>query len=221
MTYYSREGPIGQAIARLPSIASRRQIAVVCLGVGTLSVYRSPCQQWTFYEIDPEVERIARADAYFSYMGVCGESCRVVLGDARLSLARAPRQEYGLIVLDAFSSDAIPVHLMTDEAIGLYLSRLAAGGALAFHITNRHLVLAPVLARLAGNHGLAARFQQHRATATPGQFSSDWMVMARSEGDLGSLATDPRWLTPRIPDGTPLWTDDFSNIVSVLSLTPR
>jgi hypothetical protein len=221
MTYYSREGPIGQAISQLPSIASRRQIAVVGLGVGTLSVYRSPGQQWTFYEIDPEVERIARADAYFSYMRVCGESCRVVLGDARLSLARAPRQEYGLIVLDAFSSDAIPVHLMTDEAVGLYLSRLAPGGALAFHITNRHLVLAPVLARLAGNHGLAARFQQHRATATPGQFSSDWMVMARSEGDLGSLATDPRWLTPRIPDGTPLWTDDFSNIVSVLSLTPR
>jgi hypothetical protein len=147
----------------------------------------------------------------------------VVLGDARLSLARAPQQEYGLLVLDAFSSDAIPVHLMTDEAIALYLSRLAPGGALAFHITNRHLVLAPVLARLAANHGLAARFQQHRATAatTSGQFSSDWMVMARSEADLGSLAADPRWLAPPIPDGTPLWTDDFSNILSVLSLTPR
>jgi hypothetical protein len=113
---------------------------------------------------------------------------------------------------------------MTDEAIALYLSRLAPGGALAFHITNRHLVLAPVLARLAATHGLAARFQQHRATTTgmqSGQFSSDWMVMARSEGDLGPLADDPRWSTPRVADGTPLWTDDFSNIVSVLSLTPR
>jgi hypothetical protein len=112
---------------------------------------------------------------------------------------------------------------MTDEAIALYLSRLAPGGALAFHITNRHLVLAPVLARLAANHGIAARFQQHRASSAmaPGQFSSNWMVMARSERDLGALAADPRWLTPRIPDGTPLWTDDFSNIVSVLSLTPR
>ena len=223
MTYYSREGPIGQAIARLPSTASRRPIAVVGLGVGTLAVYRSPGQQWTFYEIDPEVERIARADEYFTYMQACGESCRVVLGDARLGLARAPHDQYGLIVLDAFSSDAIPVHLMTDEAIALYLSRLAPGGALAFHITNRHLVLAPVLARLARNHGLAARFQKHHATAATvsGQFSSDWMVMARSERDLGPLADDPRWLTPRIPDATPLWTDDFSNIVSVLSLTPR
>jgi spermidine synthase len=224
MTYYSREGPIGQAIAHLPATASRRPIAVVGLGVGTLAVYRSPGQQWTFYEIDPEVERIARADAYFTYLRGCGESCRVVLGDARLALARAPHDEYGLIVLDAFSSDAIPVHLMTDEAIALYLSRLAPGGALAFHITNRHLALASVLARLAATHGLAARFQQHRATTTgmqSGQFSSDWMVMARSEGDLGPLADDPRWSTPRVADGTPLWTDDFSNIVSVLSLTPR
>jgi len=224
MTYYSREGPIGQAIARLPSTRSRRPIAVVGLGVGTLVVYRSPGQQWTFYEIDPEVERIARADEYFTYLHGCGDSCRVVLGDARLALARARHDEYGLIVLDAFSSDAIPVHLMTDEAIALYLSRLAPGGALAFHITNRHLVLAPVLARLAANHGLAARFQQHRATAAgmlSGQFSSDWMVMARAERDLGALADDPRWLTPQVPDGTPLWTDDFSNIVSVLSLTPR
>jgi len=223
MTYYTREGPIGQAISALPSVASRRQIAVVGLGVGTLAVYRSPGQQWTFYEIDPEVERIARADNRFTYMRDCGESCRVVLGDARLSLARVERQEYGLIVLDAFSSDAIPVHLMTDEAMALYLTRLAPGGALAFHVTNRHLVLAPVLARLAANHGLAARFQQHRAAAasTAGQFSSDWIVMARSEADLGSLAADPRWVAPPIPAGTPLWTDDFSNIVSVLSLTPR
>ena len=224
MTYYSREGPIGQAIVTLPSTGSRRPIAVVGLGVGTLAVYRSPGQQWTFYEIDPEVERIARDDEYFTYMHACGESCRVMLGDARLALARAPHDEYALIVLDAFSSDAIPVHLMTDEAIALYLSRLAPGGALAFHITNRHLVLAPVLARLAAHHGLAARFQQHHATAAAtllGQFSSDWIVMARSERDLGPLAADARWLTPRVPDGTPLWTDDFSNIVSVLSLTPR
>jgi len=112
---------------------------------------------------------------------------------------------------------------MTTEAVGLYLSRLAPGGALAFHITNRHLVLAPVLARLAQNHGLAIRFQQHRANQaiTPGQFSSDWMVMARNESDLGSLATDPRWSTPAIPASTPSWTDDFSNILSVLNLTAR
>jgi hypothetical protein len=223
LTYFHREGPIGQAFAGLPSVAARRDIAVVGLGVGTLASYRAPGQQWTFYEIDPEVERIARTDRYFTYLRACGDGCRVVLGDARLSLARAPLNSYGLIVLDAFSSDAIPMHLMTTEALGLYLSRLAPGGALAFHITNRHLVLAPVLARLGLNHGLAVRFQQHRANQaiTPGQFSSDWMVMARNEGDLGSLAIDARWSVPAIPQATPLWTDDFSNILSVLSLNPR
>jgi hypothetical protein len=223
LTYYSRPGPIGQAFAGLPSVASRPNVAVVGLGVGTLASYRSAGQRWTMYEIDPEVERIARTDAYFSYLRACGDACRVVIGDARLSMTHAPAHEYGLIVLDAFSSDAIPMHLVTDEALGLYLSRLAPGGALAFHITNRHLMLEPVIARLAESHGLIARWQQHSANpaAMPGQFSSDWMVMARSADDLGTLIDDPRWLRPPIPPGTPLWTDDFSNILSVLSLTAR
>jgi hypothetical protein len=223
LTYYHREGPIGQALAALPPFDARSRIAVVGLGVGTLATYRKPGQQWTFYEIDPEVERLARRDDYFTYLSACGDACRVVVGDARLSLARVPPRAYGLIVLDAFSSDAIPVHLMTSEALDLYLSRLAAGGALAFHITNRHLVLAPVLARLAFSRGLAVRWQQHSANQaiTPGQLASEWMVMARTESDLGALATDRRWKSPATSERTPLWTDDFSNIVSVLSLTPR
>ena len=213
MTYYVRAGPIGQAFAGLPAVAVSHDIAVVGLGIGGLASYRTPGQQWTFYEIDPEVERIARTDAYFTYLRLCGAGCRVVLGDARLSLARAPVHTYGFIVLDAFSSDAIPIHLMTSEALELYLSRLAPGGALAFHISNRHLMLAPVLARLALRHGLAFRLQQ--------SWSSEWMVMARSASDLGSLAIDPRWIIPVIPPSTPLWTDDFSNILSVLSLNRR
>ncbi len=220
LTYFSRPGPVGQLFAGLPNVAARREIAVVGLGVGTLASYRTPGQQWTFYEIDPEVERIARTDAYFTYLRSCGDGCRVVLGDARLSLARAPQNGYGLLVLDAFSSDAVPVHLLTSEALGLYLSRLAPGGALVFHVTNRHLILAPMLARLALNHGLAVRWQRHTATQ-PGQFSSEWVVMTRNTADLGSLASDPRWSTPAITQSTPLWTDDFSNILSVLSLNLR
>jgi hypothetical protein len=127
---------------------------------------------------------------------------------------------YGVIVLDAFSSDAIPIHLMTAEALGLYLSRLAPGGALAFHISNRHLNPAPVLARTALSHGLAVRLQRHNTDqrVTPELFSSTWMLMARNPADLGPLATDARWSMPAIPPSTPLWTDDFSNIVSVLNL---
>jgi len=223
LTYYHREGPIGQAVAGLPDMAARREIAVVGLGVGSLATYRTPGQQWTFYEIDPEVERIARTDAYFTYLRTCGDGCRVVLGDARLSMVRAPVSGYGLIVLDAFSSDAIPIHLVTAEALGLYLSRLAPGGALAFHISNRHLALAPVLARLGVSQGLTVRLQQHLVdqAITPELFSSDWMVMARNAADLGSLATDARWRAPVIPPSTPLWTDDFSNILSVLRLNVR
>ena len=109
---------------------------------------------------------------------------------------------------------------MTNEAMAVYLSHLAPQGVLAFHISNRHLSLSPVLARLALSHGLAVRFQHHDANqaVAPGQFSSDWMVMARQVSDLGSLANDARWATPSIPASTPLWTDDFSNIVSVLRL---
>ena len=223
LTYFHREGPIGQALAELPDVPARREIAVVGLGVGTLASYHAPGQRWTFYEIDPEVERIARTPAYFTYLQACGDACRVVLGDARLSLARAADGQYGLIVLDAFSSDAIPMHLLTREALELYLRRLAPGGAMAFHITNRHLTLAPVLARLAASHGLIARVQRQAVNQaiTPERFTSEWMVMARDANDLGRLAGDSRWSAPSIPPSTPLWTDDFSNIVSVLSLNLR
>jgi hypothetical protein len=127
------------------------------------------------------------------------------------------------MILDAFSSDAIPIHLMTSEAVALYLSRLAPGGVLAFHISNRHLSLAPVLARVAASHGLAVRLQIDTGdfTVAPGLAPSQWMVMARSATDLGLLASHERWIAPSIPSSTPLWTDDFSNIVSVLNLATR
>jgi spermidine synthase len=220
LTYFHRNGPMGQAFAGLPFVGTANEIAVVGLGAGALASYRTPAQRWTFYEIDPEVERIARTPGYFTYLSECGAQCRVVLGDARLSLMRAQPQEYGLIVLDAFSSDAIPTHLLTAEALSLYLSRLAPTGALAFHITNRHLSLAPVLARLAESSGLTVR-TEHQMTGTAEQLPSEWMVMARRPDDLGSLTSDPRWSTPPIPPSTPLWTDDFSNILSVLNLRLR
>ena len=223
LSYYHREGPIGQAYAELPRPTAWRDVAVVGLGVGSMASYRAPGQRWTFYEIDPEVERIARTSAYFTYLRSCGSDCSVILGDARLALARAPEHQYGLIVLDAFSSDAIPVHLLTTEAVSLYLSRLAPGGALIFHISNRHLSLGPVLARVALGHGLAVRteLQILNESVTPEKVSSEWLVMARQPNDLGALATDARWITPSIRSSTPLWTDDFSNILSVLNLRFR
>ena len=141
-----------------------------------------------------------------------------MLGDARVSLADARPHQYDLMVIDAFSSDAIPIHLITHEAVALYLSRLTPGGVLAMHISNRHLSLGPVLAGLARAHGLVAIQQQERVKtpSSDGKSASDWVLMAARSADLGALDADPRWKIPVVSASTPLWTDDFSSILSVL-----
>ena len=219
MTYFHRQGPIGQAFAGLPAVAAQapsrgrgawrrhaRQLPDARTAVDVLrdrSRGRANRPHRRVLHLPPSVRRRAAASCWAT------RGCR---------WPGRPAASYGLIVLDAFSSDAIPIHLMTSEALGLYLSRLAPGGVLAFHISNRHLNLAPVLARLAVSHGLAVRLQRHTRSTTPGLFASWWMVMAKDAEDLGPLASDPRWVTPAIPPSTPLWTDDFSNILSVLNV---
>ena len=219
LSYFHASGPIGQVFANVPAAAAAGEVAVVGLGVGSLASYAGPAQRWVFYEIDPVVERIARNPAYFTYLSDCGARCRVTIGDARLSLVRARPQQFGVIILDAFSSDAIPIHLLTREALALYQSRLAPGGVIALHISNLHLSLSPVLGRLAQAEGLTALWQREPASAgsfADGKFPSEWMVLARDPRDLGRLTADPRWTAPQVQPSTPLWTDDFSNILSVL-----
>jgi spermidine synthase len=224
LSYYHRNGPFGRARARLSQMSASPEVAVVGLGVGSLGAYAAPGQHWTFYELDPAVERLARTVDYFTYLRDCGNRCRVVLGDARLSLVRARPHAYGLIVLDAFSSDAIPIHLMTREALALYVTRLAPQGILAFHVSNRHLRLAPVLVRLALELRLTAVERAERVTeieSADGKTSSDWVFMAQEPGDFASLAGDEGWVRPAASPSTPLWSDDFSNILGVLNLRGR
>jgi hypothetical protein len=218
LSYFHRTGPIGQAFLSLPAISQVPEVAVVGLGVGSLAAYAGPGQHWTFYEIDPAIERIARDPHFFTYLRDCASRCSTVIGDARLSLTRARPNQFGLIVLDAFSSDAIPLHLLTEQALGLYLTRLDRHGILALHISNRHLALGPVLGRLARTHGLIALEQQQDVSSgiESGKASSDWIIMARDEADLGTLTRDPRWTKPAVSQSTPLWTDDFTNILSVV-----
>jgi hypothetical protein len=218
ISYYHRTGPIGQVFADVPAARAGREVAVVGLGVGSLAAYAGPAQRFTFYEIDPVVETVARNAGLFTYLKECGTRCTVVTGDARLSLARERAQRFDLIVVDAFSSDAIPVHLLTREAMQLYLSRLGPGGAIAVHLSNRHLALAPVLARISSAEGLATLVEEEPPSTMSeelGKFPSEWMVIARSRAEMGKLTADPRWTTPAA-SSAPLWTDDFSNIVSVL-----
>jgi hypothetical protein len=224
LTYYHRTGPFGRVMDGVPQLRQPGDVAAIGLGVGTLAAYVRPGQRWTFYEIDPAIERIARDDRYFTFLNDCGDRCRVVLGDARLSLAATAGARYQLIALDAFSSDAIPMHLLTREAMGVYLSRLAPHGVLAIHISNRHLRLNGLVGRLAAAHGLVARERRdvHKTEAWPKDKSaSHWMVMARTSGDLGAVAQDPAWTVPPDGDGEPLWTDDFSNILDVLQVRLR
>jgi hypothetical protein len=219
LAYYHRSGPLGQALAVLPA-ASGSQIAVVGLGAGAVASYAQPGQSVTFFEIDPAVERMARDTGWFSYLSDCGPRCTVIVGDARLSLARAPEGAYDVIVLDAFSSDAIPVHLVTREAFELYCSRLAPGGAILVHFGNRHLALAPVLARVAHAHRLSALAQHDAAPyeRATGRMPSEWMVMVRDARDLGPLIVDSRWTPVGPSPEAPLWTDDFSSLARVLRL---
>ena len=223
LTFFTRSGPIGQLFAaigpRLQEPGTR--VAIVGLGAGTLAAYAGASQRWTFYEIDPTVERIARDERYFTYLRDCrAESLEVVLGDARLRLEESPDHAYRLIVLDAFSSDSLPVHLVTREAIQLYRSRLAEGGILAFNLSNRYLDLDPLMGRQARDAGLVCRIAYDlkisKEEESAGKQPSIWAVMAASADDLGSLASDPRWREPRTRPDSRAWTDDYSDLVSYL-----
>jgi SAM-dependent methyltransferase len=220
LTYYYRSGPLGQVFAEFSGEKTKHSIAVVGLGGGSTACYHQPGQAWTFYEIDPAVVRLARNPKYFTLLDDCAPDARVVLGDARLELASAAPHEYDLMILDAYSSDAVPVHLITREALQLYLDKLAPDGVLAFHLTNRHLDLKTVVGNLALDAGLVCRVEDD-LNLDPDEVSrakmiSQWAVMARTEADLGALAADPRWTPPPIRRGTSVWTDDFNNLLSVL-----
>ena len=215
LTYYHWSGPAGQVLQSYAHEPNRR-VAVVGLGAGSLAAYAQPGQSWTYYEIDPAVERVARNESFFTFLRDAAAAVRVVPGDARLSLAAEPEGKFDVMLLDAFSSDAIPVHLVTREALALYLRKLAPGGVLAFHISNLHLDLEPVFANLARDAGLAALIRDDTdvrpADYRNGKSPSIWLVMARAPADLALLARDSRWAIPRA-NAEPVWTDDYSSLL--------
>lgn len=219
LTYYTRTGPLGQIFQAFDRGRPGSRVGVVGLGAGTMACYAQPGERWTFYEIDPAIERIAEDPHLFTYLRDCVTGrYDVVLGDARLSLRRVNRGRYGLLAVDAFNSDAIPVHLITRQALRVYLERLTPRGILAFHITNRYLDLGPVMANLARDASLVAFVRNDRLVPqeqlAAGKLPSVWVVMARSSVELGPILHDARWkrLQPNLND--PVWTDDFSNILA-------
>lgn len=214
LSYYHPLGPLGDVFRTMEDRLEGGAVAAIGLGAGSVACYARPGQHWTFYEIDPAVVRVARDAALFTFLADCTPDAAMVVGDARLRLAEAADDAFRLIVLDAFSSDSIPVHLLTRQALGLYLDKLAAGGVIALHITNRHLDLRPVVAALAAERGLAALARYDRTPASGGK-PSLWAVLAKDASGLGALAADPAW-QPLPPPATRPWSDDFSDILTPL-----
>jgi spermidine synthase len=217
LSYFHREGPLGQIFDAFNEKPASPNVAIVGLGAGSMACYSRPDQHWTFYEINPAVISIAQNTDYFTYLQKCRVGpTEIILGDARLQLQNAPDHHYGIIVLDAFNSDAIPVHLMTQEAIALYTSKLAPGGMLAFHISNRSLKLNTVLAEVAKqNSSMSLSFADAEYDPVRGKDPSEWLVMAQQSPAFDNLVHDPRWraLQPRAESDA--WTDDYSNVLRV------
>jgi hypothetical protein len=215
LSYYHREGPLGRIFTQLQKSPGNANVGIIGLGVGATISYSRPNERWTFYEINPAVVSVAKSRDYFTYLSDCAAApVDLVLGDARLKLQSAPDRSYSLLVLDAFSSDAIPVHLMTQQALDLYLSKLAPGGLILFHISNRNLDLSEVVADLAKSRGMSGLSLLDMTPAQPnGKDPSHWVVLARDPADYGTLINDAR---PLVSTGVEdVWTDDFSNILSV------
>jgi hypothetical protein len=217
LSYYHQDGPLGRVFAQFAGRLENANVAIVGLGAGATVAYARPQEKWTFYEINPAVVSIARTPEYFTYLSNCAQvTPEIVLGDARLKLRGAPESSYDLIVLDAFSSDSIPLHLLTQQALDLYLSKLAPSGLLVFHISNRNLDLTSVVADLANSRNLAGfSLFDMQASQPNGKDPSHWVVMARDATYLSAIANDSNAKALEASDSQRVWTDDFSNIISV------
>jgi spermidine synthase len=222
LTYYHHDGPLGSLFAALPS-PRRKKVAIIGLGVGSIAAYATAGDSYSFFEIDPAVARIADGSGYFHFLSSArdrGATLRVTLGDARLTLSGVPRGAMNLVVLDAFSGDAIPLHLLTREALAMYLDKLDEHGLLAVHISNLYLDLEPVVARLAQDAGCVALCRQDLdlspAQWSEGKTASKWMLIARRDEDLAALERTKDWQSARARASSSVWTDDFSNVLSTL-----
>ncbi len=220
LTYYYSGGLFAEAINAMRARIGTGRVALVGLGAGSLACYVKAGDRWTFFEIDPAVVRIARDPARFGFLSQCAPDAEIVIGDARLTIAER-RERYDLIMLDAFSSDVVPVHLLTREAVGAYLDRLAPGGMIAFHISNRYLELASVVREVAALHGLSVVLKQD-TKVTAEQFgermyaNSLIAVLARRDEDLAALTGHGGWTRLVANGAVRPWTDDYSDILSAI-----
>lgn len=218
LTYYHRGGPFADVIAAARSVHPLKHVGVIGLGTGSLACYRKNGESWRFFEIDPIVVRLASDPMKFNFLSDCAPDAKLIVGDARLTLGDEPTGRYDIIIIDAFSSDAIPVHLLTREALLMYLSKLTDDGILAFHVSNRNMDLRPVLAAAAKELGLAAltRHGGHTGELKSTYKGSATLVgFARTESRLEPLRAMKGW-EPLQDKGWRVWTDDYSNVLGAM-----
>ncbi len=217
-TYYGHSSGIGRTIGAMQEADDHLRIGVVGLGCGVLATYGRPSDEFDMIEINPAVVDIA--NKHFTFMADCPSTVRTHLGDGRLVLERMEDERFDLLVLDAFSSDAIPAHLLTIEAIGLYQSRLADDGVLAIHVSNTHLDLVPLVHNLAKHAGMTSKSIIASGDQSMGTRASIWMLISQSDQPLWQHATlsSAKSATPEQLGNAPFWTDQRHNLVSVLRL---
>jgi hypothetical protein len=218
ITYYHKDGGIGQAIS---AIRARKggpiRVAVIGLGAGTLTCASEPGEDWKFFEIDQTMVDTARDPKYFTFIQNCEPDLKPVIGDARLTFAKEPDGAYDLIIVDAYSSDAIPIHLATEEAMEIYKQKLAPQGAVVMHVSNRHLELSSVVVGIADANDLKS-WVYSEDSGRDGEyiFSTSVVVSAREEADVGALASSDKWALTEAEDNQRVWTDDYSNVLGAV-----
>lgn len=221
LTYYVTEGPLGQAIGAMRMSRNSLRYGVVGMGAGASACHSRPSDLWTFFEIDPLVVHLAKEQGSFRFLKECTPSARIVVGDARLSLSREANAGFDVIIMDAFSSDSIPTHLMTREALSLLRTKLAPGGVILFNISNRYLKLEPVVANTARAAGLLGISQVYLASEAQQKnlvTSSQWIALSDSASALERIAETGHWHALQPDVKSSVWTDDYSSLLGVLAI---
>jgi hypothetical protein len=218
ISYYHKGGGIGRAIT---AIRERKgaplRVAVIGVGAGTLTCASEPGETWKFFDIDQTMVDTAKDPKYFTYIRNCAPDVKPVIGDARLTFAKEPDGIYDVIIVDAYSSDAIPIHLATQEAMKIYKSKLAPQGAVVMHVSNRHLELESVVVGIADANDLKSWvYNEDSGRDDEYIFATDVVVSAREEADVGALASSDKWTETEPTDGQRVWTDDYSNILGAV-----
>jgi SAM-dependent methyltransferase len=213
LSYYHETGPVGD-VMKLISVRPNQQVAVVGLGTGTMAAWARPDRHITFFDIDPQIYDIAFH--FFTYLRRCAADCEVVIGDGRLAIERASDEMFDVIMLDAFNSDSIPAHLVSREAVRLYLRKLKPDGLILFHVSNRYMDVKSLVSAVTLDAGLQGLVRYDSNEEPPGKTSSDYVVAAQHADHFGELNENENWTRLEKPEEIQPWTDDYSNMLAIV-----